>query len=82
MQREKGWRAPKSGYGRPHGKDAREARWERAKERIEWRANLTDEQQLVALDRRLGRGVGAKRERARLLVRIGRSAAGGKSRAA
>lgn len=30
MQRERGWRAPKSGVGYPHGKDAKQARRERA----------------------------------------------------
>lgn len=30
MQREKGWRAPKSGVGYPHGKDKKQERKERA----------------------------------------------------
>lgn len=33
MQREKGWNAPKSGVGFPHGKDKKKARSERAAER-------------------------------------------------
>lgn len=33
MQREKGWRAPRSGVGFPHGKDKRRARSDRAAER-------------------------------------------------
>lgn len=33
MQREKGWRAPKSGHGFPHGKHKKEERRLRAEER-------------------------------------------------
>jgi hypothetical protein len=35
MQREKGWRAPGSRAGFPHGKDKRTERARRAKERLE-----------------------------------------------
>lgn len=34
MQRDKGWRAPKSGVGYPHGKDKKKERRERTKERL------------------------------------------------
>ena len=39
-------------------------------ERAEERAKLTDEQQLARLDKLLGKDVGAKKERAKLLQRI------------
>ena len=45
-------------------------RQEEAKVRNEARAALTDEQQLARLDTILGKGVGAKSERARLAKRI------------
>ena len=38
--------------------------------RAEARASRTDEEQLAHLDKLLGKGVGAKRERARLAKRI------------
>mgnify|MGYP001586060108 CR=1 FL=1 len=41
-----------------------------AKERAEYRDNLTAEQQLARLDKRLGIGIGAKRERAALAKQI------------
>jgi len=49
----------------------REARSEDAFERLAQRYERTPEQQLAELDRRLGAGVGAQRERARLAKQIG-----------
>lgn len=46
------------------------ARQERAKERQAYRATLSPAQQLATLDLRLGKDVGAQRERARLLALI------------
>ena len=43
-----------------------EARQERAQERQEYWASLSPEDQLSALDERLGPGMGANRQRARL----------------
>lgn len=34
MQRDKGWRAPKSGVGHPHGKDQKRERKKRTAERL------------------------------------------------
>ena len=34
MQRDRGWRAPKSGVGYPHGKDKRKERKKRTAERL------------------------------------------------
>lgn len=48
----------------------RSIRQAEAKERNEARAALTDQQQLDRLDKILGAGVGAKKERARLAKRI------------
>ena len=45
-------------------------RQEKAKELREARAKRTDKQQLAELDRILGKGKGAKKERARLKKRI------------
>ena len=69
MQREKGHRCTGSHYGRPHGGDKREERALRASERREARVLRTPQQQLALLDARLGRGVGATRERRRLMGR-------------
>jgi hypothetical protein len=38
MQREKGWKAPKSGVGFPHGKDKKAERARRAVERAKAKA--------------------------------------------
>ena len=48
------------------GREARELRRERAEEIVRARATRTAEQQLASLDDRLGEGVGATKERARL----------------
>ncbi|WP_207842588.1 hypothetical protein [Williamsia soli] len=48
----------------------REDRDDEAFERLEKRYERTPEQQLAELDRRLGRGIGAKRERARLWAEL------------
>ena len=48
----------------------RSSRQAEAKERDAARAALTDQQQLDRLDKILGAGVGAKKERARLAKRI------------
>lgn len=48
----------------------RTLRQQEAKERAAARAELTDQQQLERLDKLLGVGVGAKRERERLARRI------------
>lgn len=47
-----------------------ERRLSNADERADYRASLSDKDQLAVLDRRLGKGVGAQKERARLLARI------------
>jgi hypothetical protein len=47
-----------------------EQRQASAKERDEHRASLSDKEQLAVLDRRLGKGLGAQKERARLHARI------------
>lgn len=67
-----GYRCPGSGSGHPHGgKDKRQERHLRAVEHAEVRASRSAEQQIRELDRRLGGpGIGAKRERARLLKAI------------
>lgn len=52
------------------GREYREKRQDEAKGRNEARATLTPEQQIEALDNRLGVGVGAERERARLAKQI------------
>lgn len=46
------------------------------------RANRTDEEQLIRLDKLLGEGVGATRERARLIKQIAQKAATKKKEAA
>ena len=46
------------------------ARREAAQERAEVRANRSPQEQLATLDKRLGKGQGAKRERARLQALI------------
>jgi len=48
------------------GREVRELRRERAEEIARARATRTAEQQLASLDDRLGEGVGATKERARL----------------
>jgi hypothetical protein len=48
------------------GRKARSLRFELAKERQAARDELTPKQQLARLDKRLGKGVGAKKERERL----------------
>tara|TARA_A200000159_G_scaffold164491_1_gene194316 strand:+ start:2529 stop:2729 length:201 start_codon:yes stop_codon:yes gene_type:complete len=58
----------------------RKIRQEEAKVRNEARAALTDEQQLARLDTILGKGVGAKSERARLADRIAGNSNKGKSK--
>lgn len=50
-------------------------RQERATERASARDERGPAMQLAALDRRLGKGVGAKRERARLAKLLGKAAA-------
>jgi len=55
-------------YESAHGPSARK---KRAKERAQARARKTPRTQLASLDRRLGKGVGAQRERARLGARVG-----------
>ncbi len=52
------------------GHRTREDRRDTAKELLAEREGRTDEQQLAHLDRLLGVGVGAKKERARLAARI------------
>lgn len=47
--------------------DRKEIRCDGVRERTEARATLSAADQLARLDRRLGKGVGAKRERARLV---------------
>lgn len=47
-----------------------ESRKKSALERAEERAKLTDEEQLARLDKLLGKDIGAKKERAKLLQRI------------
>lgn len=74
MQRPAGFNCLGSGSGRPHGKDARQYRRSAAQERAEVRADRSPDQQLRELDRKLGAGVGAKRERARLRKQIARAA--------
>jgi len=49
----------------------RDTRNDEAFERLEARYERTPEQQLAELDRRLGAGLGAQCERARLLKQIG-----------
>ncbi len=51
---------------RNNGRLAREYRRKGAKQRDEDRAQRTPQQQLALLDERLGKGIGAKKERARL----------------
>jgi len=48
----------------------RESRSKSVKERTEFRATLTNAQQLKRLDERLGANVGAKSERARLTAEV------------
>jgi hypothetical protein len=66
----------KTGHPRRHpgtkGKrpDLKELRVKEALERSEAREHLTDAEQLERLDRRLGKGVGAEKERARLAMRM------------
>lgn len=74
MQRPPGYKCPGSHQGRPHGKDRVQYRRSAATERAEVRASRSPAQQLAELDRRLGKGVGAKRERERLSRKIGRVA--------
>jgi hypothetical protein len=50
--------------------DNYELRVKEALERSEAREHLTDAEQLERLDRRLGKGVGAVKERARLAMRM------------
>jgi len=75
MQRPQGHRCSGSHNGRPHGKDTREARRERAGERKAARLMRTAGEQIALLDRRLGKGIGAKKERERLAKIAGRKAA-------
>lgn len=58
-------------YQAEHGRDARQ---HNAKERDEARRARSHEEQLARLDAKLGKGQGAKRERARLLrlIAVGR----------
>jgi len=53
-----------------NGRDAKEERRINAENRQAFRAKLTPKQQLEELDLRLGKGIGAKRERTRLLSLI------------
>ncbi len=70
MQRSPGYRCPGSHQGRPHGSDCRQYRRKAAEERAEVRASRSPSQQLRELDRKLGAGIGAKRERERLAKAI------------
>lgn len=64
-----GYKCTGSGYGHPHGKDKHIERVKRAAGRQAIRDSRTPKMQLDALDRRLGRNVGANRERNRLVVK-------------
>lgn len=46
---------------------------EEAKQRLEVWSKMTPVQQLVALDDRLGKGIGAQKQRARILAQVNRS---------
>lgn len=46
--------------------DRKQQRKEQAAERMEVRAKRTPQQQIAILDRKLGKGIGAVRERAKL----------------
>lgn len=70
--RQTGVRCVGSWIGRPHGKDCVVERRVRAEERQQLRAARSSSQQLRELDRRLGKGLGAKRERARLARAVAR----------
>lgn len=52
--------------GRYLSEHGREARKQKASERVEKRSRRSPAEQLVELDRRLGKDIGAKNERARL----------------
>lgn len=54
------------------GRSNREKRREAAYGRMEDKADITPQEQLEVLDNRLGRGVGATKERARLAKRMGK----------
>lgn len=54
------------GIKHPHATRRRETRKVEAVKRLTERATISPAQQLAALDKRLGKGVGAKKERARL----------------
>jgi hypothetical protein len=54
-------------------------RQEEAKNRAGVRSVTSDQEQLAKLDRKLGAGVGAKKERARLVKRIIKAAEKGKA---
>jgi len=72
MTRQIGERCVGSWVGRPHGKDCHSERRQRAEERQELRVTRSSAQQVRELDRRLGKGLGAKRERARMAKAIAR----------
>lgn len=48
----------------------KKAKAQDAQERANYRANLSDKEQIARLDKRLGPGQGAQKERARLNARI------------
>ena len=57
-------------WSRPNRHVLREMRRKEHKERAAARSKLTTKQKLEALDRLLGKGVGAKKERAKLEARL------------
>jgi hypothetical protein len=60
----------KKGNAMSEKKGGKEARQVMAAERQRRRAQLSSEQQLVVLDERLGKDVGAQKERARLVEQV------------
>lgn len=50
--------------------DRKEKRKAENEERLEYWRSLTPKQQIQDLDRRLGKGVGAKKQRAKILAKI------------
>jgi len=60
----------KTKFGNVRAEDKRKQKRFEHEERMKVRDNLTPKQQIKRLDKRLGKNIGAKKERARLLKEI------------